>query len=85
GFDGGITFKVAKLAVQSRLWYLFEIEHGVYKLNFNPANPKPVKDYLELQKRFKHLNAEQIEHIQRQANAMYDLMLERSGLAPKKE
>src|SRR3989338_6555795 len=56
GFDGAITMKVAKLAVQSRLWFLFEVENGQYKLNFNPGNPKPVKEYLELQKRFKHLS-----------------------------
>ncbi|MCR4335037.1 MAG: thiamine pyrophosphate-dependent enzyme [archaeon] len=85
GFDGGITFKVAKLAVQSRLWYLFEIENGKYKLNFNPSNPKPVKEYLELQKRFKHLDAVQMEHIQKQADITYNDLLEKSGLASKKE
>ena len=85
GFDGGITFKVTKLSVQSRLWYLYEIENGQYKLNFNPGNPKPVKEYLSLQKRFKHLSEEQIEHIQQQANATYEDLIEKSGLAPKKE
>ncbi len=86
GFDGGITFKVAKLAVQSRLWFLFEVENGKYKLNFNPANPKPVREYLELQKRFKHLSEEQFDHIQRQANLTYEVLLEKSGMAsPKPE
>ncbi|MCR4368634.1 MAG: thiamine pyrophosphate-dependent enzyme [archaeon] len=85
GFDGGITMKVAKLSVQSRLWYLFEIENGKYKLNFNPSNPKPVREYLEMQKRFKHLDEKQFEHIQNQANLTYNEMLEKSGLAPKIE
>ncbi|MFH1391902.1 MAG: thiamine pyrophosphate-dependent enzyme [Candidatus Diapherotrites archaeon] len=85
GFDGGITIKVAKLAVQTRLWYLFEVENGKYKLNFNPSNPKPVKEYLALQKRFKHLDEKQIEHIQQQANLNYDDLLEKTGMAPKKE
>ncbi|HZX20414.1 MAG TPA: thiamine pyrophosphate-dependent enzyme [archaeon] len=85
GFDGAITMKVAKLAVQSRLWFLFEVENGQYKLNFNPGNPKPVKEYLEMQKRFKHLSEEQIEHIQRQANVTYENLLEKCGMAPKKE
>ncbi|MEM4257255.1 MAG: thiamine pyrophosphate-dependent enzyme [Candidatus Diapherotrites archaeon] len=80
GFDGGITMKVAKLAVQSRLWFLYEVENGKYKLNFNPSNPRPVKEYLELQKRFKHLSEEQVEHIQRQANLNYENLLEKCGL-----
>ncbi len=84
GFDGGITMKVSKLNVMSRLWFLYEIENGQFKLNFNPANPKPAKEPLELQKRFKHLNPEQIEHIQRQANLNYDELLRKSGMASPK-
>lgn len=82
GFDGGITMKVSKLSVQSRLWFLYEIENGKYKLNFNPANPKPVNEVLELQKRFKHLSPEQIQHIQRQAELNYQTLLEKAGLVP---
>ena len=83
GFEGALTIKVAKLNVASRLWYLYEIENGQYKMNFNPANPKSVKEPLELQKRFKHLSPEQTEHIQRMANISYENLLEKSGMAPK--
>ncbi|HLC93253.1 MAG TPA: thiamine pyrophosphate-dependent enzyme [archaeon] len=82
GFDGAITMKVSKLSVAARLWFLYEIENGQYKMNFNPANPKPVKEPLELQKRFKHLSPEQIEHIQRMANLNYETLLEKSGMKP---
>jgi pyruvate ferredoxin oxidoreductase beta subunit len=85
GFEGGITMKVAKLNVQYRLWFLYEIEDGKYKLNFNPANPKPVKEALELQKRFKHLNPEQIEHIQKQADLNYQNLLEKAGLVTQQK
>lgn len=72
GFDGGITMRVAKLQILSRLWYLFEYENGKFTLNFDAANPKPVKEYLQLQKRFKHLSEEQIAHIQKMADAQYN-------------
>ena len=85
GFDGGITMKVAKLAVQTRLWYLFEIENGKYKMNFNPTNPKPVKDYLSLQKRFKHLDEAQLNHIQEHTETEYQRMLGKCGLAKPPE
>ena len=81
GFDGGITMKVSKLSVAARLWFLYEIENGQYKLNFNPANPKPVKEPLELQKRFKHLSPEQVEHIQRQSNLNYEELLRKAAIA----
>ncbi len=74
GFDGGITMRVAKQQVLSRLWFLFEYENGKFSLNFDAANPKPVREYLALQKRFKHLNEEQIAHIQQMADAQYERM-----------
>ena len=83
GFDGAITMKVSKLSVQSRLWYLYEIENGQYKMNFNPANPKPVKEVLEMQKRFKHLDEAQLEHIQQYANLTYEELVRKCALAQK--
>src|SRR3989338_5328851 len=80
GFDGGITMKVSKMSVQSRLWFLYEIENGQYKLNFNPANPKSVKEVLELQNRFKHLDSAQTEHIQRQANLNYEELVRKCSI-----
>ncbi len=72
GFDGGLTMRVAKMQVMSRLWFLFEYENGKFTLNFDAANPKPVKEYLGMQKRFKHLTDDQIQHIQNMADAQYN-------------
>lgn len=77
GFDGAISMKVARLAVQSRMWFLFEYENGNFKLNFNPKAPKPVAEYLQLQKRFRHLTPPEIESIQRTCDHNYFDMLER--------
>jgi pyruvate ferredoxin oxidoreductase beta subunit len=72
GFDGSISMRVAKLQVQSRLWFLFEYENGKFTLNFDPSVAKPVKDYLSLQKRFKHLTEVQATHIQKMADRQYE-------------
>ncbi|MDO8625446.1 MAG: thiamine pyrophosphate-dependent enzyme [Candidatus Diapherotrites archaeon] len=77
GFDGAISMKVARLAVQSRMWFLFEYENGNFKLNFNPKAPKPVAEYLQLQKRFRHLTPPEIERIQKTCDHNYFDMLER--------
>jgi len=84
GFDGGITMKVARLQVQSRMWQLYEFEDGRLKINFKPNPPKPVDEYLSLQKRFKHLTTEEIAEIQRRTDENWErlLRLEKTWLEP---
>ena len=59
-----ISVNIARLAVQTGVFPLFEIETGKYKLNVIPTTLKPVQEYLKLQGRFKHLTAETTKHIQ---------------------
>jgi len=50
------SVKIARLAVQSRIFPLYEVENGEkYTLNVDPP-PVPVGKYLELQGRFRHLD-----------------------------
>ncbi|WP_425058753.1 Oxalate oxidoreductase subunit beta [Sporomusa carbonis] len=59
------TIEVAKLAVQSLCWPLYEIVNGVnYKITVPVAKPKPVSEYLKLQKRFSGVDAKQVEAMQ---------------------
>jgi len=53
--DPALTIKVARTAVESGLFPLFEAEHGTV-IDRTPIRRKvPVERYLELQGRFKHL------------------------------
>ncbi|MDQ1278888.1 MAG: pyruvate ferredoxin oxidoreductase beta subunit [Thermoproteota archaeon] len=49
------TIKLAKLAVQTTIFPLYEVENGKYKLTMKIKNPIPVEEYLKLQGRFSHL------------------------------
>lgn len=51
------TVGLAKIGVQTRYWPLFEVENGVWKLNVNVRDPKPIAEWLKPQGRFKHLFA----------------------------
>ncbi len=56
--------KTARLAVDSGVFPLIEVEDGLtYTLNHNQIN-QPVDDYLKQQKRYQHLSAEQIQDLQ---------------------
>ena len=57
------TIQLARLAVQTRYFPLYEVEKGRYKLTVNPL-PHPVDDFLKMQGRFSHLfQPENAEHL----------------------
>jgi pyruvate ferredoxin oxidoreductase beta subunit len=80
-FDSSLTIQVAKLAVQTGMWVLYEIEDGVFKRTMTPEL-KPVDEYIKLQGRFKHLKPETIKIIQDRINASWKEMdnLEKCGV-----
>lgn len=59
-----LTIKMSRLAIECKVFPLMEIEDGEkYILNYEPQG-RPVKEYIRLQERFKHLTDEDIEKIQ---------------------
>ena len=60
------TIELARLAVQTAYFPLFEYENGKYKLNMpSPKKePKPLEEYLKLQGRFKYMTKEDMEILQ---------------------
>jgi len=63
-YDPGLTIEIAKSAVETGAWILYEIEKGKRKLNRKIDKLKPVKEYLKFQKRFKNLDEKDMEEIQ---------------------
>ena len=64
GFPESKTIEIARLAVQTGAWVLYEIENGNLNITLRVARRKPVGEYLTLQKRFKHLTDKEISYIQ---------------------
>jgi pyruvate ferredoxin oxidoreductase beta subunit len=62
-FPSEKTIELAKLAVQTGFWPLYEVENGVWRLNFKPKELKPITEWLSLQGRFKHLFKPDKEHL----------------------
>ena len=73
------TIKIARLAVESGLWPLFEAEHGEVTAVTEIRRRVPVADYLKLQRRYAHVlkNERQLERIQ----AIADANIRKLGLA----
>ena len=68
-----LTIRVSRLAVQTNVFPLYEVEDGItYTLNY--TGNRKVKDYLEVQGRFKHLTEADIRDIQRQIDDDWELL-----------
>ena len=81
GAPSDMSVKIARLAVQTNLFPLYEIEDGIrYTLNYK--GDRPVKDYLQTQKRFDHLNEDDISQIQDMVAQDWKHLLGKTGDAP---
>lgn len=65
GFDPERGEEIAHLAVETGVWPLKEAVHGVVRHTYIPEKLRPVAEYLEPQRRFRHLfrPARQDDHI----------------------
>ncbi len=70
-FDSADTINIARLAVETGMWVLYEIENGVFRITKRIQERKPVQEYLKLQGRFKHLTEKETEKIQKHVDSEY--------------
>lgn len=54
-YDTPDLMEICKLAVESCVWPLYEVENGKWTLSYKPKNKIPVADYLKPQGRFRHM------------------------------
>ncbi len=70
--------KIARLAVHTKVFPLYEIEGGVrYNINVEPKN-LPVEEYLRLQGRFSHLTDEDLQAIQETVDREWERLLKKA-------
>jgi len=71
---------MARLAVQTKVYPLYEIIDGKYVMGKKLKKHKPVKEYLKAQGRFRHLQEDEIQIIQDEVDLKYAyLELKASG------
>ena len=72
-----LTVRIGRLAVETGIFPLYEVENGKYKLNFNFPQLRPVTDYMKPQGRFRHLSEETIKEIQNRVDKDYARLMEK--------
>ncbi len=83
GIDPSKTLELSRLAIQTRVFPIYEIENGVLKFNqkVTAETKKPVLEYLKLQSRFKKLGEEEVNKIQKYVDERYGFL---EGIEGKK-
>ncbi|NSW87388.1 MAG: pyruvate synthase subunit beta [Syntrophobacteraceae bacterium] len=77
GIDESV--QVARLAVQSKVFPLYEVIDGQYVLSRKVAKPKPITEYFKPQRRFRHLTEADVAKIQERIDAEYEDILKKCG------
>jgi len=73
-----LSVRLGRLAVETGIFPLYEVENGKYTLNFDPSPLRPVQDYLKLQGRFRHLSEGMVKQIQDRVIKDYEALKEKA-------
>jgi len=81
--------EIAKLAVLTGFWPLYEVENGRYRITYKPRKKKPLREFLEAQGRFKHLLREEnkwiLERMEKEIESWEKELLKRAGEKEEKK
>ncbi len=54
-YETADVMKICQLAIDTCYWPMFEVDHGNWRLTYEPKKKLPIEDFLREQGRFKHL------------------------------
>lgn len=81
GLPSELSVKIARMAVQTNIFPIYEVEDGLrYTIN-TMSKGYLVKEYFKLQGRFKHLTEKDLNQIQEMVNDDWELLLHKAGLS----
>ncbi|MBD3351847.1 MAG: 3-methyl-2-oxobutanoate dehydrogenase subunit beta [Candidatus Lokiarchaeota archaeon] len=75
--DSERSIEVAKKAITSGMWILYEVENGVFRLTgkskryIDPKKRKPIKDYLTIQGRFRKLTDDDFKELEKYRDSLW--------------
>ena len=82
-FPMELSIEMARLAVETCFWPLFEVDHDKWILNYKPKKKLPITEWMKHQGRFKHLFTPENEHIiqrlQDEVDKKWAMLLWRAG------
>jgi len=72
-----LAVSIGRIAAESKVFPLYEVVNGEYRMTVTHKKHRPVIDYLKPQGRFRHLNEDNIAEIQQQVDKSYERLLKK--------
>jgi pyruvate ferredoxin oxidoreductase beta subunit len=68
------TIRLGRLAAETGVFPLYEVDNGTYTLSVDPGELKPIRDYLKIQGRFRHLmkNEQELGYIEKRVHKNFE-------------
>jgi pyruvate/2-oxoacid:ferredoxin oxidoreductase beta subunit len=63
-YESARTIDIARMAVETGMWTLYEVVEGEPRVTYQPKEMLPVSDYLMMQGRFRHMEHDDIVKLQ---------------------
>ncbi len=79
GSRGDSAILTSRLAVQTKVFPLYEVIDGKTIISKEIKKPKPITEYLKTQRRFRHLDNNTVSAIQKRVNEEYKALLKKAG------
>ncbi|OGC04831.1 pyruvate ferredoxin oxidoreductase [candidate division WOR-1 bacterium RIFOXYA12_FULL_43_27] len=83
GYKPELTMEISRLAVQTCVWPLYEVENGIWKVTMNVREKKPIAEFLKLQDRFRHLfkpgNEQLLADLQKEVDKNWEELLKKGA------
>jgi len=73
-----LSIKLGRLAVETGVFPLYEVENGRYHMSLDFPELRPLKEYTKLQGRFRHLTDDKLAEIEKRLHAEYKHLKARS-------
>ncbi len=73
-----LSIKLGRLAVETGVFPLYEVENGRYRLSIDFPTLKPVKEYFKHQGRFRHLTDDMVREIEEKIRKEYEALREKA-------
>ncbi len=75
-----LSIKMGRLAVETGVFPLYEVERGQYRLSVDFPKLRPITEYIKLQGRFRHLSNDMIEEIEKRVHKEYSQLKKRAKM-----
>lgn len=86
-FDSKETISISRMAVETCVWPLYEVDEGIWKLNYRPNPKKSLIEWFKSQGRFSHLlspeNKELVETLQKEIDQDWERLLQYTSFLTK--